>query len=88
MQSLEHDIRKKHAPRRSHFGTRQLYGKAKLERIVGPYFRVTLPATKKQGDSGRKVGTVEIQQCYVYKKHLKRDASVNHAQTYFCCSIF
>ena len=86
--SLEDDDRKQHASLHSHIRTRQDCRESKLEKVAGPDGHVTRPATTKQRYSGRKVSTDVNYQCYVCKKILKRDGSVNHAQTYFCCSIF
>ena len=58
--SSEDEVRKKHTPQYSHIRTREYYGEAKLERIVGPDGRMTRPTTTKKRYSGRKVGTVVI----------------------------
>ena len=46
--SLEDDTRKQHDPRHSHISAREAYREDKLERIVGPYGRMNLPATAKK----------------------------------------
>ena len=57
IQKLDDSIKKQHAPWSSHISTRESYGEAKLQIIVGPDGRMTLPKTSKQRDLGRKVGT-------------------------------
>ena len=59
----------------------------KLERIRGKDGSATRPATKKQLESGRTVGTAANSTCYVCRKYLSKDGKVVYTQTCWCCSI-
>ena len=78
---------KQHATRHNHISTRQACGESKLERIAGPDGRMTRPMTAKQQHLWIKVGTHVDQKWCAWRKHLKRDWSINHVKPFFFCSI-
>lgn len=58
----------------------------KLERIRATNGSTTRNRTDKQRAQDRRVGTAANRNCYVCRKYLKKDNSVNYVQTCFYCS--
>ena len=58
-----------------------------MERIRAINGSTTREPTDKQRSIGRTVGTAVNRNCYVCRKYLKKDDSVNYVQTCFCCSL-
>ena len=54
--------------------------------MLGVEMCATRLTTGKQRKSGRRIGTSVNQNFYDCRNHLKRDGSVGHRETFFCCS--
>ena len=87
IKTLEDDLRKQLAPRRSHLSEALAFGEAELERIRGVHGRMTRTTAAKQREGGRRVGTSVSKHCCICEKYLKIDGSVRHVQTCFYCSV-
>ena len=58
-----------------------------LERIRSADGSTTRPPTKKQEEQGRRVGTAVNGNCFICRKYLTKNGTVNYQQTCFCCVI-
>ena len=58
-----------------------------LERIRGADGSTTRPATEKQKQKGRKVGTSVNSNCFICRKYKKSNDTINYVLTTWCCSV-
>ena len=75
------------APQWSHVSAALSFGQVELQSALGAEGYTTQTTAAKQWQGERRVGNSVNKNCHICMKHLKRDGSVSHAQTYFYCSF-